>query len=120
MALIIHDHWVVHPMYLTFRILKCVIDRAGHSVQHTGTIIFEIKKSRNKDVGKVCCSTNLPFIFPNALPTVSAFLRNMDILFSFPGGDCGKGFFLVSLLVEIAASSAIQVCLLFLSHFPIM
>ncbi|CAO2611684.1 Indoleamine 2,3-dioxygenase 1 [Lemmus lemmus] len=34
--------------------------------------------------------------------------RNMDILFSFPGGDCGKGFFLVSLLVEIAASSAIQ------------
>ncbi|XP_038184005.1 indoleamine 2,3-dioxygenase 1 [Arvicola amphibius] len=34
--------------------------------------------------------------------------ENMDILFSFPGGDCGKGFFLVSLLVEIAASSAIQ------------
>ncbi|XP_003503035.1 indoleamine 2,3-dioxygenase 1 [Cricetulus griseus] len=34
--------------------------------------------------------------------------ENMDILFSFPGGDCGKGFFLVSLLVEIAASPAIQ------------
>ncbi|KAI4529567.1 hypothetical protein MG293_020245 [Ovis ammon polii] len=34
---------------------------------------------------------------------------NMDILFSFPGGDCGKGFFLVSLLVEIAAASAIKV-----------
>ena len=33
----------------------------------------------------------------------------MDILFSFPGGDCGKGFFLVSLLVEIAAASAIKV-----------
>lgn len=35
--------------------------------------------------------------------------ENMDILFSFPGGDCGKGFFLVSLLVEIAAASAIKV-----------
>ncbi|XP_037668512.1 indoleamine 2,3-dioxygenase 1 [Choloepus didactylus] len=34
--------------------------------------------------------------------------ENMDILFSFPGGDCGKGFFLVSLLVEIAAASAIK------------
>ncbi|XP_055449377.1 indoleamine 2,3-dioxygenase 1 isoform X2 [Psammomys obesus] len=34
--------------------------------------------------------------------------ENMDILFSFPGGDCSKGFFLVSLLVEIAASPAIQ------------
>ena len=34
----------------------------------------------------------------------------MDILFSFPGGDCGKGFFLVSLLVEIAAASALKVC----------
>lgn len=35
--------------------------------------------------------------------------ENMDILFSFPGGDCSKGFFLVSLLVEIAAASAIKV-----------
>ncbi|ELV12457.1 Indoleamine 2,3-dioxygenase 1 [Tupaia chinensis] len=34
---------------------------------------------------------------------------NMEILFSFPGGDCSKGFFLVSLLVEIAAASAIKV-----------
>uniref|UniRef100_A0A8C5KG64 Indoleamine 2,3-dioxygenase 1 n=1 Tax=Jaculus jaculus TaxID=51337 RepID=A0A8C5KG64_JACJA len=34
---------------------------------------------------------------------------NMDILFSFPGGDCSKGFFLISLLVEIAASPAIKV-----------
>ncbi|XP_058145910.1 indoleamine 2,3-dioxygenase 1 [Dasypus novemcinctus] len=34
--------------------------------------------------------------------------ENMEILFSFPGGDCGKGFFLVSLLVEIAAASAIK------------
>ncbi|XP_037380247.2 indoleamine 2,3-dioxygenase 1-like [Talpa occidentalis] len=33
----------------------------------------------------------------------------MDILFSFPGGDCSKGFFLVSLLVEIAAVPAIKV-----------
>ncbi|XP_032269217.1 indoleamine 2,3-dioxygenase 1 [Phoca vitulina] len=35
--------------------------------------------------------------------------ENMDILFWFPGGDCSKGFFLVSLLVEIAAASAIKV-----------
>lgn len=34
--------------------------------------------------------------------------ENMDILFSFPGGDCDKGFFLVSLMVEIAASPAIK------------
>ncbi|XP_042535392.1 indoleamine 2,3-dioxygenase 1 [Dipodomys spectabilis] len=34
--------------------------------------------------------------------------ENMDILFAFPGGDCSKGFFLVSLLVEIAASPAIK------------
>lgn len=34
--------------------------------------------------------------------------ENMDILFSFPGGDCGKGFFLISLLVELAAASAIK------------
>lgn len=47
---------------------------------------------------------------PVCLPTVPGFLRNMDILFSFPGGDCDKGFFLVSLMVEIAASPAIKVC----------
>ncbi|XP_005410595.1 PREDICTED: indoleamine 2,3-dioxygenase 1 [Chinchilla lanigera] len=35
--------------------------------------------------------------------------ENMDILFSFPGGDCSKGFFLVSLLVETAAFSAVKV-----------
>ncbi|XP_070263495.1 indoleamine 2,3-dioxygenase 1 [Myotis yumanensis] len=35
--------------------------------------------------------------------------ENMDILFSFPGGDSGKGFFLISLLVEIEAASAIKV-----------
>ncbi|XP_054974603.1 indoleamine 2,3-dioxygenase 1-like [Sorex araneus] len=35
--------------------------------------------------------------------------ENMDILFSFPGGDCSKGFFLVSLLVETAAATAIRV-----------
>ncbi|XP_074065083.1 indoleamine 2,3-dioxygenase 1 [Macrotis lagotis] len=33
---------------------------------------------------------------------------NMDTLFAFPGGDCSKGFFLVSLLVEKAAASAIR------------
>lgn len=38
------------------------------------------------------------------------FLRNMDILFSFPGEDCSKGFFLISLLVEIEAAKAIKVC----------
>ncbi|XP_055972632.1 indoleamine 2,3-dioxygenase 1 [Sorex fumeus] len=35
--------------------------------------------------------------------------ENMDILFSFPGGESSKGFFLVSLLVEIAAATAIKV-----------
>lgn len=35
--------------------------------------------------------------------------ENMDILFSFPGGDCSKGFFLISLLVETAAATAIKV-----------
>ncbi|KAM6221044.1 indoleamine 2,3-dioxygenase 1 [Rhynchocyon petersi] len=34
--------------------------------------------------------------------------ENMEILFSFPGGDCGKGFFLVSLLVEMAAAFAVK------------
>ncbi|XP_006860001.1 PREDICTED: indoleamine 2,3-dioxygenase 1 [Chrysochloris asiatica] len=34
--------------------------------------------------------------------------ENMDILFHFPGGDCSKGFFLVSLLVEMAAASSIR------------
>ncbi|XP_051831525.1 indoleamine 2,3-dioxygenase 1-like [Antechinus flavipes] len=33
---------------------------------------------------------------------------NMDTLFSFPGGDCSKGFFLVSLLVEKAAASSMK------------
>ncbi|XP_044516784.1 indoleamine 2,3-dioxygenase 1 isoform X2 [Gracilinanus agilis] len=34
---------------------------------------------------------------------------NMDTLFAFPGGDCSKGFFLVSLLVERAAASAVKI-----------
>ncbi|XP_053772795.1 indoleamine 2,3-dioxygenase 1 isoform X2 [Desmodus rotundus] len=34
--------------------------------------------------------------------------ENMDILFSFPGEDCSKGFFLISLLVEIEAAKAIK------------
>lgn len=42
-------------------------------------------------------------------PTGPMSYKNMDILFQFPGGDCSKGFFLVSLLVEIAASPAIKV-----------
>lgn len=48
-------------------------------------------------------------IFAKFLTSLTYFLRNMDILFSFPGGDCSKGFFLISLLVEIAAASAIKV-----------
>ncbi|XP_012695157.2 indoleamine 2,3-dioxygenase 2-like isoform X2 [Clupea harengus] len=34
--------------------------------------------------------------------------RNLDTIFSFPGGESGKGFFLVSLLVEKSANSGIQ------------
>ncbi|XP_039319306.1 indoleamine 2,3-dioxygenase 1 [Saimiri boliviensis] len=34
--------------------------------------------------------------------------ENMDVLFSFRHEDCSKGFFLVSLLVEIEAASAIK------------
>lgn len=43
--------------------------------------------------------------------SLPGFHRNMDILFHFPGGECSKGFFLISLLVELAAASAIKVCL---------
>ncbi|XP_073181398.1 indoleamine 2,3-dioxygenase 1 isoform X3 [Lepidochelys kempii] len=35
-------------------------------------------------------------------------VENLDILFSFPGGDSNKGFFLVSLLVEAAAATGIK------------
>ncbi|KAM9069119.1 indoleamine 2,3-dioxygenase 1 [Sarcophilus harrisii] len=42
-------------------------------------------------------------------PLGSMTYDNMDILFAFPGGDCSKGFFLVSLLVEKAAASAIRI-----------
>ncbi|XP_028983129.1 indoleamine 2,3-dioxygenase 2-like [Betta splendens] len=35
-------------------------------------------------------------------------IENMDLIFSFPGGDSSKGFFLVSLLVEMAASSGLM------------
>uniref|UniRef100_A0A3B4F912 Indoleamine 2,3-dioxygenase 2-like n=1 Tax=Pundamilia nyererei TaxID=303518 RepID=A0A3B4F912_9CICH len=34
---------------------------------------------------------------------------NMDLIFSFPGGDTCRGFFIVSLLVEMAASPGIMV-----------
>ncbi|XP_030740522.1 indoleamine 2,3-dioxygenase 1-like [Echinops telfairi] len=34
--------------------------------------------------------------------------ENLDILFFFPGDGCDRGFFLVSLLVELAAASAIK------------
>uniref|UniRef100_A0A8C4YPG6 Indoleamine 2,3-dioxygenase 1 n=1 Tax=Gopherus evgoodei TaxID=1825980 RepID=A0A8C4YPG6_9SAUR len=37
------------------------------------------------------------------------YVENLDILFSFPGGDSNKGFFLVSLLVEAAAAAGIKV-----------
>uniref|UniRef100_A0A674I5C2 Indoleamine 2,3-dioxygenase 1 n=1 Tax=Terrapene triunguis TaxID=2587831 RepID=A0A674I5C2_9SAUR len=36
------------------------------------------------------------------------YVENLDILFSFPGGDSNKGFFLVSLLVEAAAAAGIK------------
>ncbi|XP_051831524.1 indoleamine 2,3-dioxygenase 1-like [Antechinus flavipes] len=42
-------------------------------------------------------------------PLGSMTYDNMDTLFAFPGGDCSKGFFLVSLLVEKAAASAIKI-----------
>jgi len=35
--------------------------------------------------------------------------RNMELIFSFPGGESCRGFFMVSLLVEMAASSGITV-----------
>nr|BAU94261.1 indoleamine 2,3-dioxygenase 1 [synthetic construct] len=35
-------------------------------------------------------------------------IENLDTIFSFPGGESSKGFFLVSLLVEIAAASGIK------------
>ncbi|XP_029459133.1 indoleamine 2,3-dioxygenase 1 [Rhinatrema bivittatum] len=35
-------------------------------------------------------------------------IENLDIIFSFPGGETAKGFFLVSLLVEIAAAPGIK------------
>ncbi|XP_029306024.1 indoleamine 2,3-dioxygenase 2-like [Cottoperca gobio] len=34
-------------------------------------------------------------------------MGNMDLIFSFPGGESCRGFFIVSLLVEMAASSGI-------------
>uniref|UniRef100_A0A665XD73 Indoleamine 2,3-dioxygenase 1 n=1 Tax=Echeneis naucrates TaxID=173247 RepID=A0A665XD73_ECHNA len=36
-------------------------------------------------------------------------IGNLDLIFSFPGGESCRGFFLVSLLVEMAASSGIVV-----------
>uniref|UniRef100_A0A3Q1FM55 Indoleamine 2,3-dioxygenase 2-like n=1 Tax=Acanthochromis polyacanthus TaxID=80966 RepID=A0A3Q1FM55_9TELE len=42
-------------------------------------------------------------------PTGDMEIRNMDLIFSFPGGESCRGFFLVSLLVEMAASSGIAV-----------
>ncbi len=35
--------------------------------------------------------------------------RNTDLIFSFPGGDSCRGFFIVSLFVEMAAGSGITV-----------
>lgn len=46
----------------------------------------------------------------------------MDLIFSFPGGETCRGFFMVSLLVEMAASSGITVSTVcsyvFLLFFP--
>ncbi|XP_040906568.1 indoleamine 2,3-dioxygenase 2-like [Toxotes jaculatrix] len=41
-------------------------------------------------------------------PTVDMEIGNMDLIFSFPGGESCRGFFIVSLLVEMAASSGIM------------
>nr|XP_033805560.1 indoleamine 2,3-dioxygenase 1-like [Geotrypetes seraphini] len=35
-------------------------------------------------------------------------IENLDVIFSFPGGETSKGFFLVSLLVEMAAAPGIR------------
>ncbi|XP_022619425.1 indoleamine 2,3-dioxygenase 2-like [Seriola dumerili] len=40
-------------------------------------------------------------------PTGNMEIGNMDLIFSFPGGESCRGFFIVSLLVELAASSGI-------------
>eukprot|EP00064_Thunnus_orientalis_P002675 superscaffoldBa00000204_g2682 len=41
-------------------------------------------------------------------PTGDMEIGNMELIFSFPGGESCKGFFIVSLLVEMAASSGIM------------
>ncbi|XP_039857703.1 indoleamine 2,3-dioxygenase 2-like isoform X2 [Simochromis diagramma] len=41
-------------------------------------------------------------------PTGDMRIGNMDLIFSFPGGDTCRGFFIVSLLVEMAASPGIM------------
>ncbi|XP_058507974.1 indoleamine 2,3-dioxygenase 2-like [Solea solea] len=41
-------------------------------------------------------------------PTGDIDISNVDLLFSFPGGDTARGFFIVSLLVEMAASSGLK------------
>ncbi|XP_075932066.1 indoleamine 2,3-dioxygenase 2-like [Anarhichas minor] len=40
-------------------------------------------------------------------PTGNMEIGNMDVIFSLPGGESCRGFFMVSLLVELAASSGI-------------
>ncbi|XP_072246451.1 indoleamine 2,3-dioxygenase 2-like [Leuresthes tenuis] len=40
-------------------------------------------------------------------PTGDMEIGNMELIFSFPGGESCRGFFMVSLLVEMAASSGI-------------
>uniref|UniRef100_A0A671UP70 Indoleamine 2,3-dioxygenase 1 n=1 Tax=Sparus aurata TaxID=8175 RepID=A0A671UP70_SPAAU len=63
---------------------------------------------------QVSCRLGLPPILTYA-DTVLANWKlkdpsgNMDLIFSFPGGESCKGFFIVSLLVEMAASSGIRV-----------
>ncbi|KAM9364467.1 indoleamine 2,3-dioxygenase 2-like isoform 2-T2 [Pholidichthys leucotaenia] len=41
-------------------------------------------------------------------PTREMEIGNMDLIFSFPGGESCKGFFIVSMLVEMAASLGIR------------
>uniref|UniRef100_A0A8D0A9X8 Indoleamine 2,3-dioxygenase 1 n=1 Tax=Sander lucioperca TaxID=283035 RepID=A0A8D0A9X8_SANLU len=51
-------------------------------------------------------------------PTGDMEIGNMDLIVSFPGGESCRGFFMVSLLVEMAASSGITVSCYEMMNFP--
>ncbi|XP_041089394.1 indoleamine 2,3-dioxygenase 1-like [Polyodon spathula] len=46
-------------------------------------------------------------------------IRNLDTIFTFPGGDCARGFFLVSLIVEMAAATGIKAIATALNSMPL-